>query len=166
MRTSIGALRRIPAPDFGVGRCAKLKASTGGNAMSVRRLDHVALPVSDMEPMVAFYVALGFSVDDSMAPLLISVCSGDMKLNLHQPRLWQSDKFDLRGPTAVPGCGDICLVWDDTEESLVSVLDAAGAPVIEGPVPRVGGKDTGSTTGTSRYVRDPDGNLVEFIIYR
>ena len=134
--------------------------------MTVRRLDHVALPVADMQPMVAFYSALGFTVDDSMAPLLTSVCAGDMKLNLHQPRLWQSDKFDLRGPSALPGCGDICLVWDGTEDDLTDVLATAGAEVIEGPVPRVGGKDTGSATGISRYLRDPEGNLVEFIIYR
>lgn len=133
--------------------------------MTVRRLDHVAVPVNDMDAMVAFYTAIGFSVDDSMAPLLISVCCGDMKLNLHYPRLWQSKKFDLRGPTAVPGCGDVCMVWDGNEAELVEMLSEASVEVIEGPVERVGGKAVGSASGISRYVRDPDGNLLEFIIY-
>jgi catechol 2,3-dioxygenase-like lactoylglutathione lyase family enzyme len=133
--------------------------------MTVRRLDHVAVPVNDMDAMVAFYTAIGFSVDDSMAPIMTSVCCGDMKLNLHHPRAWQSAKFVLRGPTAVPGCGDVCMVWDGSEADLEAMLSAASVEVIEGPVERVGGKDLGSATGTSRYVRDPDDNLLEFIIY-
>ena len=36
------------------------------------------------------------------------------------------------------------------------------AKVIEGPVPRQGGRKKAST---SVYVRDPDGNLLEFTIY-
>ncbi|MFT7598592.1 MAG: catechol 2,3-dioxygenase-like lactoylglutathione lyase family enzyme [Acidimicrobiales bacterium] len=130
--------------------------------MTIRRLDHVAIPVSDMGPMLTFYTSLGFTVDDSMAPLMHSVCHGDMKLNLHDPVLWKSD-FDLRGPTAQPGSGDICLVWDGTEAELIDYL--ADVEIIEGPVKRTGGKNTGSAVGTSRYIRDPEQNLVEFIIY-
>lgn len=133
--------------------------------MTVRRLDHVALPVDDMAPMVAFYVSLGFTVDDAHAPHLYSVCQGDMKLNLHAPALWRSGRFDLRGPAALPGCGDICLVWDGTEAELDELLASAAVEVIEGPVERVGGRDGGTATGVSRYVRDPERNLVEFIVY-
>ncbi len=134
--------------------------------MAVRRLDHVAIPVSDMQAMVAFYVSLGFSVDDSHAPHLISVCQGDMKFNLHSPRLWGSTKFDLRGPSASPGCGDVCMLWDGSEAELDALLSAASVEIIEGPVERVGGKDGGSATGISRYIRDPEDNLLEFIVYR
>lgn len=133
--------------------------------MTVQRLDHVAIPVNDMEPMLAFYRALEFSVDDSMVPLMYSVCQGDMKLNLHFPQLWQSARFDLRGPTAQPGCGDVCMVWSGTEDELIALLAAADAPVIEGPVERIGGASVGSAVGMSRYTRDPEGNLLEFIIY-
>jgi catechol 2,3-dioxygenase-like lactoylglutathione lyase family enzyme len=41
-------------------------------------------------------------------------------------------------------------------------LDQAKAEIIEGPVERQGGRQT---SGTSVYLRDPDGNLLEFIIY-
>ena len=133
--------------------------------MAIRRLDHVAVPVTNMDTMLAFYTSIGFSVDDSYAPRLFSVCQGDMKLNLHSPQLWGSGTFDLRGPTASPGCGDICMVWDGTEADLVALLTAASVEVIEGPVERVGGKDAGTATGTSRYIRDPENNLLEFIIY-
>jgi catechol 2,3-dioxygenase-like lactoylglutathione lyase family enzyme len=37
-----------------------------------------------------------------------------------------------------------------------------GANVEEGPIDRRGGR---RTTGSSVYTRDPDGNLLEFIIY-
>ena len=133
--------------------------------MAVRRLDHVALPVTEMNAMLAFYTSIGFSIEDSFAPLMFSVCQGDMKLNLHNPVLWQSSTFDLRGPTASPGCGDICMVWDGDEAELDAMLAAASIELIEGPVARIGGKDVGSAKGTSRYVRDPEDNLLEFIVY-
>lgn len=133
--------------------------------MSVRRLDHVAVPVAEMAPMIDFYSSIGFTIDDEHAPILYSACQGDMKINLHAPKLWQSAKFDLRGPTAAPGCGDLCMVWDGAADDLEFVLAAASVEVIEGPVERVGGKGRGTATGISRYCRDPDGNLLEFIIY-
>ena len=136
-----------------------------GAPVTVRRLDHVAIPVDDMDTMLSFYTSIGFTIDDSMEPFMMSVCCGDMKLNLHYPQAWQSGEFDLRGPTAVPGCGDLCMVWDGTEADLETMLSAASVSVIEGPVQRVGGKDFGSASGASRYVRDPEGNLLEFIIY-
>ena len=134
--------------------------------MTVRRLDHVAVPVDDMEAMLRFYRSLGFTVDDRHAPKLYAVCQGDMKLNLHAPELWGSPRFELRGLTAKPGCGDICMVWGGTETELEALLWEAAVEVIEGPAPRVGGAGSGSVTGISRYCRDPDGNLLEFIVYR
>jgi len=42
------------------------------------------------------------------------------------------------------------------------MLDRASAKIIEGPVPRQGGR---RAAASSVYVRDPDGNLLEFMIY-
>jgi hypothetical protein len=47
----------------------------------------------------------------------------------------------------------------------VALLATAGIDVIEGPIERAGGKDVGTAKGMSRYCRDPEGNLLEFIIY-
>ena len=41
----------------------------------------------------------------------------------------------------------------------------AGAALEVGPVPHEGGRDGGRRVGTSLYTRDPDGNLLEFIVY-
>ena len=133
--------------------------------MSVTGFDHAAIPVADVEAMLSFYAALGFRVNRDLAPRLFSVHFGENKINFHDPSLWQSGRFSLRGPTAVPGCGDFCFVWGASAAALAATLDAAGAEIIEGPVPRDGGRHSGGATGTSSYVRDPDGNLLEFMIY-
>jgi len=82
-------------------------------------------------------------------------------VNFHRPELWRTD-FELRAPAATPPCGDLCLVWDGSATSLDALLERAGASVIEGPAEREGGR---RITGSSVYVRDPDGNLLEFIRY-
>ena len=96
---------------------------------------------------------------------ICSVHFGEHKINLHRPEMWRNPEFTLRAQAARPPCGDFCFVWVGTAELLVAALDRVGAEVIEGPVTRLGGRGGGTMEGTSRYVRDPDGNLLEFIIY-
>lgn len=131
--------------------------------MPIRSFDHVAIPIENTEAMLAFYRALGFGVNDRGNAY--SVHFGDNKINFHPPERWRSGRFTLRGPTAVPGCGDFCFVWEGSAESLKATLDQAGASIIEGPIEREGGRNGGRTKGTSVYVRDPDSNLLEFMIY-
>ena len=71
----------------------------------------------------------------------------------------------MRGPTAQPGCGDFCFVWGDTEAALHQLLGQLKADIEEGPVERVGGRNGGRDSGTSVYIRDPDENLLEFMVY-
>jgi catechol 2,3-dioxygenase-like lactoylglutathione lyase family enzyme len=56
-------------------------------------------------------------------------------------------------------------VWEGSLESLRTMLAQAGAKIIEGPVERAGGRSGGNAKGKSLYVRDPDSNLLEFMIY-
>ncbi len=126
----------------------------------VSGFDHVA----NSEAMVRFYRALGFQVNEE--EWICSVHFGDHKINFHRPAAWQNDAFTLRASAARPPCGDFCFVWDGSTDALTARLDRARAEVIEGPVKRQGGRAGGTVTGTSRYVRDPDGNLLEFIIYK
>jgi len=125
--------------------------------------DHVAVPMERTEAMVAFYRALGMFVREDAR--VCSVHFGDHKINFHRPETWQNAAFTLRAPAARPPCGDFCFVWNGTAESLTAQLERAGAEIIEGPVERLGGRTGGAATGSSRYTRDPDGNLLEFIIY-
>ena len=130
------------------------------SAGRVRGFDHVALPMQNTEAMLAFYRGLGFDVTEGAAAC--SVYIGDNMINFHRPATWQRESFTLRAPAARPPCGDLCFVWDGTAEALKAMLDRAGAKVIEGPVARQGGRRKGAS---SVYVRDPDGNLLEFMIY-
>lgn len=131
--------------------------------MALQSFDHVAIPIQNIEAMLNFYRVLGFGIKEREH--FYSVHFGDQKINFHGPERWQSGNFTLRGPTAVPGCGDFCFVWDGSAASLRDTLDRAGAKIIEGPVERMGGRNNGRDKGISTYVRDPDSNLLEFIIY-
>ncbi len=134
--------------------------------MGIAGFDHVAIPTEQPEALIAFYGALGFSVPDleqwreSGAPFF-AIQFGNQKINVHAPALWRSEGFSLRGPTAAPGCGDFCFVWEGGEDELRAALARAGAEIVAGPVELVGGRGR----GTSLYTRDPDSNLLEFIRY-
>jgi catechol 2,3-dioxygenase-like lactoylglutathione lyase family enzyme len=127
---------------------------------TIAGIDHVSLPMRDTDATVAFYQSLGFDVTER--PAVVSVRAGRQMINFHRPALWPRKEFTLRAPAATPPCGDVCFVWDGAVDELQSLLAAAGAPVEEGPVERIGGRDE---VGTSLYVRDPDGNLLEFMTY-
>ena len=139
---------------------------SGGSAAQAQRpggirgFDHVALPMQNTEAMLAFYRGLGLEISENAQAC--SVYIGNQMINFHRPALWQRETFTLRAPAAKPPCGDLCFVWDGTAESLKAMLDRAGAKVIEGPVARQGGR---KAAASSVYVRDPDGNLLEFMIY-
>jgi catechol 2,3-dioxygenase-like lactoylglutathione lyase family enzyme len=129
-------------------------------ANRVSGYDHVALPMLNTDAMVAFYRKLGFEMRENVNA--VSVYIGRSMINFHRPVRWQDSKFTLRAPAAKPPCGDLCFVWDGTPAQLKAWLDASGARAEEGPVNRAGGR---RVDGTSTYIRDPDGNLLEFMIY-
>ena len=148
--------RRFLKRVVGVGAAVTVGPwSHAGNSQEpagrITGFDHVAVPMRDTEAMVTFYRALGFHVNEGEA--ICSVHVGDHKINFHRPSLWQRKTFALRAPGATPPCGDFCFVWEGTMTALHRSLAAAG------------GRDGGRATGTSVYVRDPDQNLVEFIVY-
>jgi catechol 2,3-dioxygenase-like lactoylglutathione lyase family enzyme len=141
-------------------------AAAGGQADAqtptshIRGFDHVALPMQKVDAMLAFYRALGLQVIEGAQAC--SVHFGSQMINFHRPSAWQNASFTLRAPAAAPPCGDLCFVWDDTPAALSALLASAGATIETGPVARQGGRQI---AGSSVYVRDPDGNLLEFIVY-
>jgi catechol 2,3-dioxygenase-like lactoylglutathione lyase family enzyme len=122
--------------------------------------DHVSLPLRDADAMAAFYRSVGADVDET--EYLVVVHFGDQMVNFHREEMWTRADFTLRAPAAVPPCGDLCIRWEGSADELDAALRGVGVEVEEGPVPRLGAR---GVEATSVYVRDPDGNLVEFMRY-
>jgi catechol 2,3-dioxygenase-like lactoylglutathione lyase family enzyme len=139
--------------------------------MTVSGYDHVALPAKNPEALIAFYKKLGMPIlyeeqwRAGKLPVFAVQVGPDAKLNFHDPKLWQDAGFEARGPTAEPGCGDLCFVFDGTIEEAEALIRGAGAEIAFGPFDQPGGADAGQRQGTSIYTRDPDGNLIEFMTY-
>ena len=129
-------------------------------ANRVSGFDHVAVPMQNTDAMVAFYRRLGFQMTENANA--VSVYVGSQMINFHRPTRWQDAAFTLRAPAAKPPCGDFCFVWNGSAAELKTMLERAGAKIELGPVDRPGGR---RKTGSSTYIRDPDGNLLEFMMY-
>lgn len=121
--------------------------------MRIRSLDHIVLTCADPEATVAFYERVGMQREEFGGGRL-ALRFGDQKLNLHQA----GAEFQPHAATPLPGTGDLCLLVDGPIEAVVEHLGEVGIAIEEGPVDRTG------AVGPLRsvYVRDPDGNLVEF----
>jgi catechol 2,3-dioxygenase-like lactoylglutathione lyase family enzyme len=143
-----------------VGAAASGASLQGQPANRVSGFDHVAVPMQNTDAMGAFYRRLGFQMTENENA--VSVYIGGQMINFHRPTRWQDPSFTLRAPAAKPPCGDFCFVWDGTAASLKAMLDRAGVKIELGPVDRAGGR---RKTGSSTYIRDPDGNLLEFMVY-
>ena len=134
--------------------------------MGTVSIDHMALPTANADRFIEFYKHLGFTINDEEEwrtgkANIFSIQIGDSKINVHP----EGFTADLRGPTAVPGCGDVCFVWDGPAEQCQEWLESAGVEVIRGPGPRKGARAGGTIPAVSLYARDPDDNLLEWMVY-
>jgi catechol 2,3-dioxygenase-like lactoylglutathione lyase family enzyme len=130
-------------------------------------IDHIAMPTANAERLLTFYKRLGFLINNEEAwragrVPTFSIQVGDSKINVHP----EGHTASLRGPTATPGCADICFVYEGTVEECQKMLQEAGVAIISGPAPRAGGRGRGTIPSLSLYARDPDENLLEWMIYQ
>jgi catechol 2,3-dioxygenase-like lactoylglutathione lyase family enzyme len=122
-------------------------------------LDHVVIAVSDWERSNAFYRDV------------LGVEGVELDLGRNAYRLPGGQQLNVHGPGATPhpraadpvrpGNSDLCFVWDGTVADAVEHLRSRGVEVELGPVARHGARGL----GTSVYFRDPDGSLLELIVY-
>jgi catechol 2,3-dioxygenase-like lactoylglutathione lyase family enzyme len=123
------------------------------------RLDHAVIAVSDWERSNAFYRdVLGCEVEEIDLGRYVYRLADGQRLHVHGPGATPH-------PRAVdpvrPGNSDLCFVWDGTVDEAAARLASRGVDVELGPVPRAGARGD----GTSLYFRDPDGSLLELIVY-
>jgi catechol 2,3-dioxygenase-like lactoylglutathione lyase family enzyme len=122
------------------------------------RLDHVVIAVTDRRRSDAFYRdVLGADVVERDGRAFYRV--GDQQLNVHAARV--SPAAVARIPVA-PGGSDLCFEWLGPIADAVAHLGRLGVAIETGPLLRQGARGQ----GTSVYVRDPDGSLLELISYR
>jgi len=113
--------------------------------MRILSMDHIVLTAFDLKRSVDFYRFLGFEVREFQEGRL-ALHFGDQKINLHQA----GAEFSPHASAPTVGSLDLCfLIEGEFDCSL---------PIEEGPVRRTGA--TGPIE--SVYIRDPDGNLLEF----
>lgn len=119
--------------------------------------DHCVIQVSDWERSNAFY-------RDVMGAELIARDAGwayrfgAVQLNCHGPGV---EAIPVARLPVQPGNSDLCFRWAGTIDEAIAHLGRHGVSVELGPVTRYGA----GGAGTSVYFRDPDGSLLEFIVY-
>ncbi|MEZ4669409.1 MAG: VOC family protein [Anaerolineae bacterium] len=125
--------------------------------MPTFQLDHCVIHVSDWERSNAFYHdVMGAEVIARGAGWVYRF--GSQQLNIHGPGL---NPTPLARLPVQPGGSDLCFAWSGTVQEAKDHLKANGVAVELGPVERGGVQGK----GTSLYFRDPDGSLLEFIVY-
>ena len=126
----------------------------GMNSIS---FDHCVIHVSDWARSIAFYRdVLCAEIVPHGAGALFRF--GPVQLNTHGPGQVLTPRARL---PVLPGGSDICFEWHGTIAEAAAHLATQGVAVELGPVERTGARGT----GTSLYFRDPDGSLLEFIVY-
>ena len=123
------------------------------------RLDHLVIAVSDWERSNAFYRdVLGAEIVELDLGRVAYRLADGQQLNVHGPG---ATPYPRAADPVHPGNSDLCFVWDGTPAEAVTHLEAHDVDVEAGPVPRTGAHGA----GTSVYFRDPDGSLLELIVY-
>lgn len=119
----------------------------------IDHLDHLVLTAVDADATVDFYTrVLGMQLETFGAGRM-AFRFGDQKINLHV----RGKEFEPKAHVPVPGALDLCFIASVPLDQVITRLNEAPWPIIEGPVMRTG------ATGPIRsvYVRDPDLNLIE-----
>ena len=121
--------------------------------MKLEKLDHLVLPVSDIDTIAMFYTTYLGMEKRTFGEGRVALHFGNQKINLH-PAGWD---YEPKARVSIAGSADLCFIVSEQVQLLQADLVDSGVEIIEGPVVRTGA--TGRLC--SIYVRDPDGNLIE-----
>lgn len=121
----------------------------------IKKIDHIVITTSDIEKCTKFYQLLGFTLRDSGDRY--ELFAGNFKINVH-----------IKGRELLPhaqnvqvGSADLCFELEGKLDKFQEGILGKGIAVELGVVDRTGANGPMK----SIYLRDPDGNLVEFCSY-
>ncbi len=123
------------------------------------KLDHLGIRVTDLNSALEFYSLFGFKIDPKenlqayQACALLHDCGFRINL-MHNADNQQGHNVLLDAETKYPGIIHFAMVVDDMQD-LQKSLAQCGIAVTEGPT-KV------SNRRIVCFVRDPDGNVIEF----
>lgn len=156
------AFQRLGATRFAFGGTLPRTLVINRNMASIAKtksLDHLVLTVKDLNATVRFYESVlgmkhtSFSSGGHERHALVF---GQQKINLHV----SGKEFEPKAQNVQPGSGDLCFLIEDNVDEVAQKLHENRIEVLEGGgvVNRTGAK----SKIRSVYIRDPDGNLVEY----
>lgn len=121
--------------------------------MKIDKLDHLVLPVSDIDRIAEFYTTHLGMEKRTFGNGRVALHFGDQKINLH-PAGWD---YEPKAVVSTAGSADLCFIAAEPVEAIRLILEESGIDIIVGPIRRAGA--IGELL--SIYFRDPDGNLIE-----
>ncbi|SHH30629.1 VOC family protein [Ferrimonas marina] len=126
----------------------------------ITRINHIGLRVRDLDTALAFYQGLGFEyIAGPLGPEPVAVVEHPSGININFILNADQPSGNLLMDVAEKHTGYTHVALEVTSgEALLARLTELGIPLSGGPMQH--------PTGTSYFVRDPDGNVVEFIDYQ
>lgn len=126
---------------------------------TVASLDHLVLTVKDLNASVAWYekyLGMKHNSFTSGGVERHALSFGGQKINLHV----SGHEFEPKAQNVQPGSGDLCFLIEDNVDEVLERLHTDGINILEGSkvVDRTGARGK----LRSLYIRDPDGNLIEY----
>lgn len=125
-------------------------------------LDHLVLTVKDLDASIKFYekyLGMKHTAFSSGGVERHALTFGGQKINLHL----SGKEFEPKARIVQPGSGDLCFLVHDNIDNVLQRLHSDGINILEGGkvVDRTGARGK----LRSVYVRDPDGNLIEYVVF-
>lgn len=121
----------------------------------IKKIDHIVITTSDIKACIGFYTCLGFSSQNPGGRY--ELFAGDFKINVHI----KNQELSPHAQYVQTGSADLCFeIIGDIDHFKAALLEK-GLVIELGVVKRIG------VNGNMRsiYLRDPDGNLIEFCSY-
>ncbi len=121
----------------------------------IKKLDHVVITTAHVDVCLRFYEKLGFTskVSEGRCELF----AGDFKINVHT----LGSELSPHAQNVQSGSADFCFEIEGAAQNFKQMLEEKGVEIEQGVVARTGVRGKMSSV----YVRDPDGNLLEFSSY-